>query len=150
MALYTPRAQRRRRLLVVAVSAFLLGGVLGGFVGRFTAPTVAERVAQVREQARQTSAQLRVLSLHVEAGAASLGAGGDAGARLALQRADGDLSRALQQAPWVPAEQGNALRTHLRELERVASGEAATKPFADDVNRLASEIDATFGISAAS
>lgn len=150
MALYTPQAQRRRRLLIIAVSTFLLGGVLGGVVGRFTAPTVAERVMQVREQARQTSAQLRVLSLHVEAGAASLGAGGDAGARLALQRADVDLNRALGQAPWVPADRANALRAHLRKLEQTASQQAATKPFADDVNQLASEIDATFGISAAS
>jgi hypothetical protein len=150
MALYTPQAQRRRRLVIVAVAAFLLGGVLGGFVGRFTAPTPADRVAAVREQARQTSSQLRVLSLHVEAGAASLGAGGDAGAGLALRRADDDLTRALDQAPWITAERRNALRTHLHELERTASSGAATAPFAANVDRLATEIDTTFGLSPAS
>jgi hypothetical protein len=150
MALYTPQAQRRRRLAILALAAFLIGGVLGGFIGRFTATTPADRVAAVREQARQTSSQLRVLSLHVEAGAASLGAGGNAGAGLALQRADEDLSHALDQAPWITAEHSNALRTHLHDLERAASSGAATAPFAADVDRLARDIDTTFGLTTAS
>ncbi|MBV9164331.1 MAG: hypothetical protein JO281_22935 [Pseudonocardiales bacterium] len=135
---------------MAVVAAFLLGGVLGGFVGRFTAPTPADRVAAVREQARQTSSQLRVLSLHVEAGAASLGAGGDAGAGFALRRADDNLTHALDQAPWITAERRNALSTHLHELERAASSGAATVPFAANVDRLATEIDTTFGLSPAS
>lgn len=149
MALYTPQTQRRRRLLIFAVAAFVLGGVLGGVAGRLTAPTPADRVAAVRAQAQQMSAQLRVLSLHVEAGAASLGAGGDAGAGLALQRADDDLTRALGQAPWITAQRQNTLRTRFRELERAASAGAATKPFAADVDRLAGDIDTTFGLTSA-
>ncbi|MFN2477650.1 MAG: hypothetical protein ABR615_00525 [Pseudonocardiaceae bacterium] len=150
MALYTPQAQRRRQLVILAVAAFVLGGVLGGFVGRFTAPTLADRVAAVREQARQTSSQLRVLSLHVDAGAASLGTGGDAGAGLALQRADADLTSTLERAPWITPQRRTALTTHLNNLERTASSGAATKPFAADVDSLAAEIDTAFGLSPAS
>ncbi|MFZ0118896.1 MAG: hypothetical protein WBR33_05380 [Pseudonocardiaceae bacterium] len=150
MALYTPQAQRRRQMVILAIAALILGGMLGGLVGRFIAPTPADRVATVREQARQTSSQLRVLSLHVDAGAASLGTGGDAGAGLALQRADADLMRALEQAPWITAQSRAALSTHLHDLERTASSGAATKPFAADVDSLATEIDATFGLSPAS
>jgi hypothetical protein len=149
MALYTPQAQRRRQLMILVVAAFLLGGVLGVLAGRLTAPTAVDQVADVRNQAQQMSAQLRVLSLHAEAGAASLGAGGDAGAVLALQRADGDLTRALEQAPWITAQQGNALRAHLHELEGAARTGAGTKLFADGVDRLASEIDTTFGLTPA-
>ncbi|MGH3872782.1 MAG: hypothetical protein ACRDSR_14960 [Pseudonocardiaceae bacterium] len=149
MALYTPQAQRRRRLVILAVVTFLFGGVSGVFAGRLTAPTMADQVTAVRAQAQQMSAQLRVLSLHVEAGAVSLGAGGDAGTALALQRADGDLTRALQQAPWITAQQREVLRAHLAELERMSRTEAATKPFATDVDRLADEIDATFGLTPA-
>lgn len=147
MALYTPQAQRRRRLVILAVGALLLGAILGAFAGRFTAPTPADRVAQVREQARQITAQLRVLSLHADAGAASLGADGDAGARLALQRADNDLRHTLDQAPWITPEQGNALRAQLGALINAASGAAATAQFAADVDRLAADIDHTFNVA---
>src|ERR1700735_1451001 len=140
MALYTPQAQRRRQMVILAIAALILGGVLGGLVGRFTAPTPADRVATVREQARQTSSQLRVLSLHVDAGAASLGTGGDAGAGLALQRADAALTRALGQAPWITAHSRAAVSTHLHDRERTASSGAATKPCAADVDSLATEI----------
>ncbi len=149
MAIYTPQAQRRRTLLILTVAAFLAGGLLGGVVGWFIAPTPADRVAEVREQARQTSSQLRVLSLHAEEGAASLGAGGDAGARLALQRAEVELTQALDRAPWITAERRNGLVAELRELERTAGGAAATAPFAAGVDRLAGEIDTTFGVNSA-
>jgi hypothetical protein len=149
MALYTPQAQRRRQMMIFVVAAFVLGAVLGGFTGRLTAPTPADRVADVREQARQTTSQLRVLSLHVEAGAVSLGTGGDAGAGLALKRADDDLTRVLEQAPWVTTERGNTLRGQLHELERTASTGADTKPFAANVDRLADDIDTTFGLTSA-
>jgi len=145
VAVYIPQARRRRRLLVVAAAAFVLGGLAGLLAGRLTAPTPAERVAAVQEQARQVTAQLRVLSLHSEAGAASLGSG-DGGASLALQRADADLGRALGQAPWIPVRRGNALRDRLHELERTATPQARTGTFAASIDRLAADIDAAFGL----
>ncbi|MGH3825190.1 MAG: hypothetical protein ACRDRA_20480 [Pseudonocardiaceae bacterium] len=150
MVIYTPQAARRRQLLILTVAAFLVGGVLGGIVGWFLAPTPADRVASVREQARQTTSQLRVMSLHAEEGAISLGASGDGGAKLALQRADTELTDMFAQAPWITADQRNALRAQLRELQRVAGTGAATKPFAADVNRLATDIDTTFGLTSTS
>jgi hypothetical protein len=149
MAIYTPQAQRRRQLVLLTVIAFLLGGLLGGIVGRLLAPTPADRVAAVREQARQTSSQLRVLSVHFEENAASLAAGGDAGAGLALQRADEDLTRVLQQAPWVTPQQGSQLLNNLHGLEAAARAGATKPPFAGNVDRLAHDIDTTFGLASA-
>lgn len=145
MAVYIPQARRRRRLLVVAVAAFVLGGLVGLLVGRVTAPAPAERVAAVQEQARQVTAQLRVLSLHSEAGAASLGSG-DGGAALALRRADADLGRALGQAPWIPAQRGSALRDRLHELERTSATGSRGAAFAATIDRLAADIDTAFGL----
>jgi hypothetical protein len=147
MAIYTPRAQRRRQLLILTVAAFLLGGLLGGIAGWSIAPTPADRVAAVREQARQTSSQLRVLSVHFGEKAASLAAGGDAGAGLALRRADEDLTKALAQAPWITTEQGTKLHNDLRLLERATREGATQPPFADNVDRLARDIDTTFGLA---
>jgi hypothetical protein len=149
MAIYTPQAQRRRQLMIFVVVAFLLGGLLGGFVGRLLAPTPADRVAAVREQARQTSSQLRVLSVHLEDNAASLAAGGDAGAGLALQRADDDLAKALQQAPWITPQQGSYLLNNLHGLEASVRAGSTKPPFASNVDRLANDIDTTFGLTSA-
>jgi len=149
MAIYTPQAQRRRQLVIVTVVAFLLGGLLGGFAGWLLAPTPADRVASVREQARQTSSQLRVLSVHFEDNAASLAAGGDAGAGLALQRADDDLTKVLQQAPWVTAQQGTHLLNSLHGLEAAVRAGATKSPFAGNVDKLANDIDTTFGLASA-
>jgi hypothetical protein len=147
MALYTPQTQRRRRLMIFVGVAFVLGGLVGGLIGRVTAPTPEQRVAQVQEQARQLTAQLRVLSLHAESGAASLGADGDAGSALALRRADDDLARVLELAPWVPAHQGEVLRARLHELSRAADTQSARPAFGADVDRVADDIDATFGLA---
>jgi hypothetical protein len=146
VAVYIPRATRRRRLLVVAAAAFVLGGAIGVLAGRFTAPTPAERVAAVQVQARQVSSQLRVVSLHSQAGAASLGSD-DGGAALALRRADAELGTALEQAPWIPAVRGNALRDRLRVLERTPAAEVRSAAFAASVDRLAADIDTAFGVA---
>ncbi|HET9257651.1 MAG TPA: hypothetical protein VFO16_20950 [Pseudonocardiaceae bacterium] len=149
MAIYTPRAQRRRQMLILTVAAFLLGGLLGGVAGRLAAPTPADQVAAVREQARQTSSQLRVLSVHFGEKTASLAAGGDAGAGLALRRADDELTQALADAPWITAEQGAKLHHDLQSLERATHDGATAPPFADNVDRLAKDIDTTFGLASA-
>lgn len=149
MAIYTPQAQRRRQLMILTVVAFLAGGLLGGVVGWFIAPTPADRVVSVQQQALQTSAQLRVLSVHFGEKTASLAAGGDAGTGLAFTRADDELTRALEQAPWITAGQGNKLREELRALERAARKGATQPPFAANVDRLAKDIDTTFGVTSA-
>jgi hypothetical protein len=146
MALYTPQSQRNQRLIILAVTAFVLGAVLGGFTGRLTAPTPADRVVAVREQARQASSQLGVVSLHIKDGAKSLGTGGNAGAGLALQRADDSLTRALDQAPWITDERRNGLLTQVHTLERTAGTGVANASFATNVDRLATDINTTFGI----
>ncbi|HSV66768.1 MAG TPA: hypothetical protein VLJ59_12775 [Mycobacteriales bacterium] len=146
MAVYIPQARRRRRLLSVAAAALVVGAVLGALAGRLTAPTPEQRVAAVQEQARQVTSQLRVLSLHSEAGAASLGSG-DGGAALALQRADTDLGHALDQATWIPPRRGAALRDRLHALERAAGPAARTASFATDTDALAADIDTAFGLT---
>ena len=81
--------------------------------------------------------------------AVSLAAGGDAGAGLALQRADDDLTKALQQAPWITPQQGGYLLNNLHGLEAAARAGSTKPPFASNVDRLASDIDTTFGLTSA-
>lgn len=145
MAIYTPRAERRRRLLLLVAAAFVLGAVLGVLGGRLTAPTARDQVAEVRTHAEQITAQLRVLSIHAQSGAASLGANGDAGAALALRRADEQLTSTFDEAPWITPGTQHGLHQRLRGLERDTSA-AASQSFGAGADHLATDIDHTFGI----
>lgn len=147
MAIYTPWAARRRRLALLVAAGFVVGAVLGVLGGRLTAPTAEDRVAAVRAQAREVSAQLRVLSLHSEAGAASLGTSGDAGAELALRRADEELGVVFDQAPWITAAERADLHQRLEKLERGAATAAASPSFGASTDQLATDVDRTFGVS---
>src|SRR5437764_5905279 len=101
MAIYVPRARRRRNLIAVAVAGVVIGAALGLAVGRGSAPTVEDRVRSVRSEAKAIASQLRVVSLHEESGAESLAVSGDAGAELALRRTETSLRALFRRAPWV-------------------------------------------------
>ena len=145
MAIYVPRARRRRNLIAVAVAGLVVGAALGLAVGRGSAPTVEARVRSVRTGARDIAAQLRVVSLHEESGAKSLTGGGDAGAELALRRAETDLRALFKRAPWVTAKTATDLLSDTVALRTEAPGQASSPDFGKQVDSLADRIETTFG-----
>jgi hypothetical protein len=134
-------------MALLVIAGLIVGAGLGFLVGRLTAPTVDEQVAAVHEDARQITAQLRVLSLHSESGAASLSPTSDAGAALALRRADDELNQTFTQAPWIPQHDRAAVHQRMQELERHANQDAANPAFGAATEQLAADIDEIFGIS---
>ena len=147
MAIYVPRARRRRNLLMVGVAGLVVGVVLGSLVGRSSAPTIEDRVRSVRTEARAIASQLRVVSLHEAAGASSLGANGDAGADLALRRTEANLRRLFRRAPWVTAKTAADLVAETVALQAAAPGQARTEAFGQKVDGLADRIETIFGAS---
>ena len=100
MALYVPAARRRRRVVIFAVVALVLGVVLGVVVGRVTAPTVDDRLASVRKSAQQTAAGLRVIAIHDESDTVS-NQTANSGAELVLKQTRSELKREFDDAPWI-------------------------------------------------
>lgn len=147
MAIYVPRARRRRNLILVGVAGLVLGLVLGGALGRSSAPTVGDRVRSVRNEARDVAAQLRVVSFHESQGTPSLNGTGDAGADLALRRTETNLRQLLRRAPWVGTKTGSDLLADTVALRTEAPGRARTEAFGRKVDALADRIEATFGAS---
>jgi hypothetical protein len=145
VAIYVPRTRRRRNLILVAVSGLILGALLGLAAGRSSAPTVEDRVRSVRSEARAIASQLRVVSLHEEAGTASLAASADAGAELALRRTETDLRRLMRRAPWVSGQTGSDLLADAVALRSTAPGQARSVAFGQRVDSLADRIESTFG-----
>jgi hypothetical protein len=147
LAIYVPRARRRRNVILIGVAGLVVGAVLGAVSGRSSAPTVEDRVRSVRAEARAVASQLRVVSLHEEAGASSLGSSGDAGADLALRRTETDLRRLFRRAPWVNAKTAADLLADTVALRAAAPGQARTEAFGKQVDGLADRIESTFGAS---
>jgi len=146
VAIYGPQARRRRTLILVRVAGLVVGAVLGAVAGRSSAPTVEDRVRSVRGEARAISSQLRVVSIHEEENASSLG-NGDAGADLALRRTETDLRRLFRRAPWVPSKAAADLVADTAALRAAAPGQARTPAFGKQVDGLADRIETTFGAS---
>jgi hypothetical protein len=145
VAIYVPQARRRRKVVVVGVTGLVVGLVLGAVAGRSSAPTVEDRVRSVRAEARAVASQLRVVSLHEEAGTASLAASADAGADLALRRTETDLRRLLRRAPWVGTKTATDLLGATTALRAAAPGQARTPAFGQQVDGLADRIASIFG-----
>lgn len=136
MALYVPEGRRRRRILVASSLALLLGLAVGAAVGRLSAPSIDDRVAEVRSDAQQTTAGLRVIALHDQAGT------GSGGADLVLRRTRAELQTEFDKAPWLSRATRTALLTELDALEaRTDSGSAS---FGSAAEALARAIDEAF------
>jgi hypothetical protein len=142
MALYIPAGRRRRRTILIAAGALLIGLALGAMAGRSTAPTIGDRISSVRSEAQKTSAALRVIALHDESGAVSA-QGGDGGTDLVLQRTRTDLDHLFARAPWLPATTRQKLLDDLASL--AAKPDKSDASFGAAAEALAQEIDATFG-----
>ncbi len=136
MALYVPEGRRRRRLLVAAVSALVLGLVLGGLVGRLSAPSLTDRVRAVQDRAHTTSAGLRVISLHTQAGT---GAGG---ATLELKTTKDELEAEFRDAPWLSTATKTALLDQLAQL--AARTDDSSASFGTAAEAMARAIDSAF------
>jgi hypothetical protein len=147
MAIYVPRARRRRNLILVGVAALVVGVVLGTAAGRSSAPTVEDRVRSVRNEARSITSQLRVVSLHEGEGAASLKGGGDAGADLALSRTETNLRALFRRAPWVTTKTAADLLSETTALRAASPAQGQSEAFAQKIDALADQIEATFGAS---
>jgi len=145
MAIYVPRARRRRNTILVGVAGLVVGALLGIGLGRSSAPTIEDRVKSVRSEARAISSQLRVVSIHEGEGAASLAGGGDAGAGLALQRTETKLRALFKRAPWVGPKASGELISETTALRAAAPNEARTEKFASEVDALADKIEKAFG-----
>jgi hypothetical protein len=145
MAIYVPRARRRRNAIMIGAAGLVLGVVAGALAGRSSAPTVEDRVGSVRREAKEIASELRVVSLHESESGASLTGGGDAGAELALRRAETELRALFRRAPWVPAKNAGQLIADTTTLRSEAPAQARSEEFGQEVDALADHIESTFG-----
>jgi len=136
VALYIPEARRRRRVLLAALTGLVIGIAGGALGGRLSAPSVGDQVQSVRDDASSTTAGLRVISLHDQAGT---GAGGT---DLVLSRTKSELEAEFADAPWLSRTTRNRLLAQLAALR--ARTDQGTPAYGDAAEALAAAIDAAF------
>jgi hypothetical protein len=142
--LYVPTSRRRRRTILFASGALVVGLLVGLGIGRWSSPSVDDQVHSVQDKARQTASGLKVLSLHAESGATSTDQPGDGGADLVLQRTRTELQNEFAESPWLDAAARKALLDELSALD--AQPDRNSAAFGSAADALASHIDATFGL----
>lgn len=142
MAFYVPASARRRKLIAAAAAAAVIGIVVGILIGRLMVPSVDERIKSVKADARQTSAGLRVISLHDTATAVGAQGEGNGGVDIVLQRTRDELKAEFKKAPWLTAAQRDVLIGKLDDL--AAFKDKTGTEFGKAAENLAAAIDTLF------
>ena len=119
MALYIPASKRRRRSIVVGVSALLVGLVIGLLIGRLAAPSVGESVRAKQNDAEDLIARLDGLQLEYQqtGGGAAGAADARQGSIDAVRDLVADSAQLVQAMPWVPASERTAVVAAVRVVQ---------------------------------
>jgi hypothetical protein len=149
MALYVSAGTRRRRLLVAAAGALVVGVLLGAVAGRALAPTPADNAGEAKRAVAQASGLLDAVPFHygkmmegseTSSYAASLDDG--------LRRAGEQLEVALAAAPWLDPAVAADLREELVALRAVADRRAPPEELRTAVQRTVADLRLRFGLPA--
>jgi hypothetical protein len=147
MALYVSAGRRRRRLVLAAAGALVLGLALGGTIGRVTAPTPVDGAAEAKRAAAQATGLLEAVPDHYEQmvegrlDPSSFEASLDDG----LARASTQLDMALVNAPWLDAPVADGLRAQVARVRADAERRAPPADLRADVEAAVEDISRRFG-----
>lgn len=139
MARYISTAERRRKALLLAAVALVVGLAAGFGLAKATTTSVDDKVAAVRADVRETTGGLRVLALHAQAGV-----GGTSDVQPVLAKTRDGLNAELNDAPWIGAATRQSLLGELKELSAMSP---ASTSFAMTLTKVADHIDEVFGVS---
>ena len=147
MALYLPASARRRRLIVVAVVAVLVGLGLGWAIGRASAPTVADHVSSTRARAHELDARLQSLPFEYDkARSAGTDLTAPGGPVSALDQAVADTRSLAEDAPWLSTAQRAVVVTAVQTARDGAASGVASEQFQTDIDRAVAAVNDAVGI----
>ncbi|MSO86195.1 MAG: hypothetical protein EXQ71_01585 [Acidimicrobiia bacterium] len=148
MALYVSAGTRRRRVLVIAGAALVVGLALGYVAGGAGSPSLSGEVQAVQARAAQATTALERLPIEYEQSLA--GVGGESTGTIvdALDRAGAKLDEAYGAAIWLPEGASATTDAALADLAAAAAAGTPVADFAQGVTSLAEQIALTFALPA--
>ncbi len=143
MAVYVSPGRRRRRTIVAAVTALVVGIAIGVFLGRGTAGSIDDKVAATRSAAAAAAAGLSVLPLEYAQSFAGQGGGATADT---VQQAGARVTTAVADTPWLPDLQRARVAAAVRAMTEAARRKAQPAQFDRAVGDVQNLVVQLFGV----
>ena len=145
MALYISAGRRRRRIIISAAVALVLGLAVGLLVGRAMVTTPREQADSVVATGRDLATRVDALTIEYEQVIAGRGDSVAKGVTEPLVGIERDLRAVLAKAPWLGAEARTVLLAKLGELRAEAASGMSAARFASSTADVSNLIRSTLG-----
>lgn len=147
MAVYMSATRQRRRTILVAVAAVVVGVLVGFMIGRSSAPGVSDAVGDARTRGQNLASALRALPFEYEQ--ALTGAAGESTAGIddAIRRVSDRSTQAIADTPWLTTEQKDAIASAIGDVTSAAQERVAPGDFGRLVEGAAVVVERTFGVT---
>jgi hypothetical protein len=138
-------SRQRRRTILAAAAALVVGVLFGVLIGRATAPGVDDAIAASRSRGRDISAALRSLPIEYEQSQA--GTGGENQSRIedAVRRVADMAKTALDKAKWLGPGDRAEVTAAIDAVLQAARQQVSQSEFERVVNDAASKVEDVFG-----
>ena len=146
MALYVSAGRRRRRVIITAALALVLGLTVGLLLGRAMVTTPREQADSVASTGRDLATRVDALTIEYEQAVARSGDSVAKGVTEPLVGIDRDLRAVLAKAPWLGAKARTVLLAKLRKLRADAISGMSAARFASSSADVSKLIRSTLGV----
>lgn len=145
MALYISAGRRRRRVIITAALALVLGLAVGLLLGRAMVTSPREQADSVAATGRDLATRVDALTIEYEQVIAGRGDSVAKGVTEPLVGIERDLRAVLAKAPWLGAEARTVLLAKLGELRAEAASGMSAARFASSTADVSNLIRSTLG-----
>ena len=143
---YIPLSRRRRNAALVALGTLVLGLVIGVVVGRSTAVTASEAAAEVRSRGDTLGTRIEALTIEYEQAINGTGDTVESGVLDALDLVDSDMSKLIDESPWIGTSQQEALHDAVAAVRSSAENRVDPGEFAQVAATSSAVLRQTFGV----
>jgi len=144
MAVYMSPNRQRRRVVLVAVAALVVGAILGVVLGRATATTVADEVDASRTRGRRVAAALRALPIEYEQLRTGTGENSQLAFDDAVHRIVDQATTALDAAPWLRPSSRDRVSNQVEAVEKAVEAKVTPDEFRTTIDEAATTVEDVF------
>jgi hypothetical protein len=143
---YIPLSRRRRNAALAALATLVIGLVVGVVVGRSTAVTASEAAETVRSRGDTLGTRIEALTIEYEQAITGTGDTVESGVLDALDLVDADMSKLIDESPWIGTAQQEALHDAVGAVRSSAENRVDPATFAQVAATSSGFVRQVFGV----